>query len=220
MAVEDYTGKEKVSLNNIKNMIENGASLQQIRGAMGLGYSLSTLAAANGGTGVNNLQDVANVIVEAMKNMKMSQYDSATAARAFVSEEVSYDDTELAFKSSAATGKLAINGNSIVVNESGLYLINGYVSTTGFDTRVTVYRPNFIVGKSADDAILVIRNDVDFFQVNATSSAIFRGEFGKQLNDMSYIASGTKVKLFAGAGSADSRASINVDASISLIKVN
>lgn len=217
MAVEDYTGKEKVSLNNIKNMIENGASLQQIRGAMGLGYSLSTLAAANGGTGVNNLQDVANVIVETMKNMKMSQYDSATAARAFVSEQVSYDNTELAFKSSAATGKLAINGNSIVVNESGLYLINGYVSTTSFDKMVGSYRPNFIVGKSVNDAILVIRNDVDFAEV---TSVTFIGEFGKQLNDMSYIASGTKVKLFAGPGSVSSSASMYVDASISLIKVN
>lgn len=220
MAVEDYTGKEKVSLNNIKNMIENGASLQQIRGAMGLGYSLGVLEAANGGTGVNNLQDVANVIVEAMKKMKMSQYDSATAARVFVSEKVSYDNTELAFKSSAATGKLAINGNSIVVNESGLYLINGYVSTTSFDKRISSYRPNFIVGKSVNDAILVIRNDVDFFQVDATALAIFRGEFGKQLNDMSYIASGTKVKLFAGPGSVSSSASMHVDASISLIKVN
>lgn len=217
MAVEDYTGKEKVSLNNIKNMIENGASLQQIRGAMGLGYSLGVLEAANGGTGVNNLQDVANVIVEAMKKMKMSQYDSATAARAFVSQEVSYNNTELVFKSSAATGKLAINGNSIVVNESGLYLINGYVSTTSFDKRISNYRPNFIVGKSVNDAILVIRNDVDLSETNATS---FVGEFGKQLNDMSYIASGTKVKLFAGPGSVSSSASMYVDASISLIKVN
>lgn len=66
MAASDYTGKEKASLANIKEMIENGASLQQIRGAMGLGYSLDVLAAANGGTGVNNLQDVADVIVDAI----------------------------------------------------------------------------------------------------------------------------------------------------------
>lgn len=216
MAVEDYTGKEKVSLNNIKNMIENGASLQQIRGAMGLGYSLGVLEAANGGTGVNNLQDVANVIVEAMKNMKMSQYDSATAARAFASQQVSYENTELVFKSSAATGNLAINGNSIVVNESGLYLINGYVSITNFDQRADNYTPKFIVGESVNDAILAIRNDVNFTEV----AVAFRGEFGKQLNDMSYIASGTKVKLFADPGQVNSHASMNVDASISLIKIN
>lgn len=72
MAASDYTGKEKASLNNIKEMIENGASLQQIRGAMGLGYSLDVLAAANGGTGVNNLQDVADTISDAIADGALS----------------------------------------------------------------------------------------------------------------------------------------------------
>lgn len=72
MAASDYNGKEKASLNNIKEMIENGASLQQIRGAMGLGYSLDVLAAANGGTGVNNLQDVADTISGAIADGALS----------------------------------------------------------------------------------------------------------------------------------------------------
>ena len=77
MAASDYTGKEKASLANIKEMIENGASLQQIRGAMGLGYSLDVLAAANGGTGVNNLQDVADAIVNAITGGESGGYNMA-----------------------------------------------------------------------------------------------------------------------------------------------
>lgn len=51
MAASDYTGKEKTSLNNIKEMIVNATSLEEIRGNMGLGRSLGVLAVANGGTG-------------------------------------------------------------------------------------------------------------------------------------------------------------------------
>lgn len=72
-----YTGNEKASLNNIKEMIDNGASLQQIRGAMGLGRTLGVLEAANGGTGVNNLQDVADVIVSALTGGGEGSYNIA-----------------------------------------------------------------------------------------------------------------------------------------------
>ena len=66
MAASDYTGKEKTSLNNIKEMIANATSLEEIRGNMGLGYTLGVLQAANGGTGVSNLQDVADTIANAI----------------------------------------------------------------------------------------------------------------------------------------------------------
>lgn len=67
MAASDYTGKEKTSLANIKEMIANATSLEEIRGNMGLGYTLGVLQAANGGTGVSNLQDVADTIANAIE---------------------------------------------------------------------------------------------------------------------------------------------------------
>lgn len=54
MAASDYTGREKTSLNNIKEMIANATSLEEIRGNLGLGRSLGVLAVENGGTGQNS----------------------------------------------------------------------------------------------------------------------------------------------------------------------
>lgn len=51
MAASDYTGKEKTSLANIKEMVANATSLEEIRGNMGLGRSFGVLAIENGGTG-------------------------------------------------------------------------------------------------------------------------------------------------------------------------
>ena len=51
MAASDYNGKEKTSLNNIKEMVANATSLEEIRANMGLGRSLGVLAIENGGTG-------------------------------------------------------------------------------------------------------------------------------------------------------------------------
>lgn len=51
MAASDYNGKEKASLNNIKEMVANATSLEELRGNMGLGRSLGVLAVENGGTG-------------------------------------------------------------------------------------------------------------------------------------------------------------------------
>ena len=79
MAASDYTGKEKTSLANIKEMVANATSLEEIRGNMGLGYTLGILQAANGGTGVSNLQDVADAIVTAIGNIK-SEINTKSAA--------------------------------------------------------------------------------------------------------------------------------------------
>lgn len=57
MAASDYNGKEKASLNNIKEMVANATSLEELRGNMGLGRSLGVLAVANGGTGHNEITD-------------------------------------------------------------------------------------------------------------------------------------------------------------------
>ena len=54
MAASDYTGKEKTSLDNIKEMVANATSLEEIRKNMGLGKSLGVLAIENGGTGQNS----------------------------------------------------------------------------------------------------------------------------------------------------------------------
>ena len=54
MAASDYTGKEKTSLDNIKEMVANATSLEEIRANMGLGRSLGVLAIENGGTGQNS----------------------------------------------------------------------------------------------------------------------------------------------------------------------
>lgn len=78
MAASDYTGKEKTSLANIKEMIANATSLEEIRGNMGLGYTLGVLQAANGGTGVSNLQDVADAIVDAILLVNGFSYNPGT----------------------------------------------------------------------------------------------------------------------------------------------
>ena len=57
MAASDYTGKEKTSLNNIKEMIANATSLEEIRANLGLGRSLGVLAVENGGTGYSEITD-------------------------------------------------------------------------------------------------------------------------------------------------------------------
>ena len=54
MAASDYTGKEKTSLDNIKKMVADATSLEEIRANMGLGRSLGVLALENGGTGQNS----------------------------------------------------------------------------------------------------------------------------------------------------------------------
>lgn len=54
MAASDYTGQEKTSLANIKEMIANATSLEEIRANLGLGRSLGVLAVENGGTGQNS----------------------------------------------------------------------------------------------------------------------------------------------------------------------
>lgn len=51
-------------LNLLTNL--SGSDLQNLRKEMGLGDTLGVLEAANGGTGVNNLQDVADTIVDAI----------------------------------------------------------------------------------------------------------------------------------------------------------
>lgn len=124
MAVSDYNGKEKASLNNIKEMIENGASLQQIRGAMGLGYSLDALAAANGGTGVTTLQDVADVIAEAISNLRVSEHSGYGAIVVFEADEESSGNKVLPGVVVSKSSGFSFESNKLIVASAGLYRVS------------------------------------------------------------------------------------------------
>lgn len=56
MPIEDYSGKEKTSLLNIRELWQylTGGGAQALRKAMGLGDTLGALPIANGGTGATN----------------------------------------------------------------------------------------------------------------------------------------------------------------------
>lgn len=122
MAASDYTGKEKASLNNIKEMIANATSLEEIRANMGLGRELSTLQAANGGTGVNNLQDVADAIVDAVGQINFSQYASDTAGTAYWSGAYDTGSGNTTLSSSSVVG-MKSGSNRITITKAGLYEI-------------------------------------------------------------------------------------------------
>mgnify|MGYP003196228521 CR=1 FL=1 len=123
MAVSDYNGKEKASLNNIKEMIENGASLQQIRGAMGLGYSLDALAAANGGTGVTTLQDVADVIAEAISNLRVPEYSGYGAVVVFKDDEQTSGTEVFPGVVVSKSSGFSFESNKLIVASAGLYRV-------------------------------------------------------------------------------------------------
>ena len=120
MAASDYTGREKTSLNNIKEMIANATSLEEIRGNMGLGRELSILQAANGGTGVNNLQDVADAIVDAMGQINFSQYASDAMGTAYWSGTYETGSGNTTLSSSGVVG-MKSGSNRITITKAGLY---------------------------------------------------------------------------------------------------
>lgn len=100
MAASDYNGKEKASLNNIKDMIANATSLEEIRANMGLGRELNALQAANGGTGVTDLNQVATTIANA------------------ITSAIGGIKTELNTKSAAFVAGSGWSGTSNIVNVS------------------------------------------------------------------------------------------------------
>lgn len=140
MAASDYTGKEKTSLDNIKKMVADATSLEEIRGNMGLGRELSTLQAANGGTGVNNLQDVADAIVTAIGNIK-SEINTKSAA--FVCGSATnggstLKDTFFNCNLNYSIGSdLAASTSGITVKTAGVYRMYAFAMPKGsyYDAR-------------------------------------------------------------------------------------
>lgn len=120
MAASDYNGKEKASLNNIKEMVANATSLEELRGNMGLGRELSTLQAANGGTGVTDLQGVADAIVDAMNQIKFSQYASDAMGTAYWMGLEGRGSGSIGLASSSVVG-MNNKSNRITITKAGLY---------------------------------------------------------------------------------------------------
>ena len=180
MAASDYNGKEKASLNNIKEMIENGASLQQIRGAMGLGYSLDVLAAANGGTGVATLQDVADVIAEALSGMKGSDYSGVGASLLISgsSGKTSFNYVQMKPSATASSGNgVSISSNAIRIGKAGIYRIEfrgSHGANVSLDTAVFVKGVPFAYGSGGlcrSDVYMAANTTVDFRVYNGESES-------------------------------------------------
>lgn len=127
MAASDYTGKEKTSLNNIKEMVANATSLEEIRANMGLGRELSTLQAANGGTGVTDLNGVADAIVDAMSQINFSQYVSDVMGTAYWNGFCERGSGNVTLASSSVVG-MKSGSNRITITKSGLYEIHAKAS--------------------------------------------------------------------------------------------
>ena len=120
MSIEDYSGREKTSLNNIREMITNATSLGEIRANMGLGRELTTLQAANGGTGVTDLNGVADAIVDAMGQINFSQYASDAMGTAYWSGNYDTGSGNTTLSSSGVVG-MKSGSNRITITKAGLY---------------------------------------------------------------------------------------------------
>lgn len=132
MAASDYTGKEKTSLSNIKEMVANATSLEEIRGNMGLGYTLGVLQAANGGTGVNTLEDVANIIADAIRSLSGQSYVPSTILVTGKTSGSRSDDSlhpdmtvnvsPVCTVSQGVEG-ISISGGAVILTKPGFYFI-------------------------------------------------------------------------------------------------
>lgn len=75
MPIEDYNGKEKTSLLNIRELWQylTGGGAQALRKAMGLGDTLGVLPEPNGGTGITNFDAYVKGLVNAAKSELQQQ---------------------------------------------------------------------------------------------------------------------------------------------------
>ena len=75
MPIEDYSGKEKTSLLNIRELWQylTGGGAQALRKAMGLGDTLGVLPELNGGTGITNFDAYVKGLVNAAKSELQQQ---------------------------------------------------------------------------------------------------------------------------------------------------
>lgn len=149
MAASDYNGKEKASLNNIKEMVANATSLEELRGNMGLGRELSTLQAANGGTGVTDLNQVAttiaNAITTAIGNMKLNELNTKSAA--FVAGSGWSGTSDFVYPSCSIRysvgSDLAVSEQGIKIRTDGLYRVFAFAMPnsggTGESGRFAIY---------------------------------------------------------------------------------
>ena len=103
-------------------MVTNAASLAEIRANMGLGRELSTLQAANGGTGVTDLNQVAttiaNAITTAIGNIK-SEINTQSAA--FVCGDGSNNDYITCDLNYSIGNDLTASVSGIGVRTTGVY---------------------------------------------------------------------------------------------------
>lgn len=149
MAASDYTGKEKTSLNNIKEMVANATSLEEIRGNMGLGRSLGVLAVANGGTG---------------------QSSESGVYKEFVKDHFSANDAFLKYMNGESASGVADDGvvsNSMIkylfdnmgIGES--YAVSGeasaFASLAGLDSQTfnNSFNPKIVVPRAGNYLIIV-----------------------------------------------------------------
>lgn len=117
-------------------MVANATSLEELRGNMGLGRELSTLQAANGGTGVTNLQDVADAIVNAMNQIKFSQYASDAMGTAYWMGLEGKGSGSIGLASSSVVG-MNNKSNRITITKAGLYEV--YARTTAAPGATVTY---------------------------------------------------------------------------------
>ena len=109
-------------------MVTNAASLAEIRANMGLGRELSTLQAANGGTGVTDLNDVAttiaNAITSAIGGIKTELNTKSAAFVAGSGWSGSSDIVDVPCKLRYSVGNdLSVSESGIKVRTDGLYRV-------------------------------------------------------------------------------------------------
>ena len=77
MAASDYNGKEKSSLNNIKELFQylHGGGAQALRKALGLGDTLGVLPEANGGTNRTDFDAYVKSLIDAAKTELQGSID-------------------------------------------------------------------------------------------------------------------------------------------------
>lgn len=77
MAASDYNGKEKSSLNNIKEFFQylHGGGAQALRKALGLGDTLGVLPEANGGTNRTDFDEYVKSLIDAAKTELQGSID-------------------------------------------------------------------------------------------------------------------------------------------------
>lgn len=75
MPIEDYSGREKTSLLNIRELWQylTGGGAQALRKAMGLGDTLGVLPELNGGTGITNFDAYVKSLVNTAKSELQQQ---------------------------------------------------------------------------------------------------------------------------------------------------